>query len=249
MDYITEIFNQSNKSKYAYWYIELCKRAQCRVTDDSAYYEKHHIVPKNLKGSNSRKNLVRLTGREHFIAHLLLTKMFDSTNLIIKMKAGLGAFVGQNRNGARKLNSRQISLARCAKSESQKGKKFTEEHKFKIRQSLLGLKRTPEQNKRNSDSHKGNQLSRESLDKGVRVKRENQERIKNENPELYARQRFLRISSTSKGHVFIDDVEYPSMGEAARTIGRNPDYVEARVLSDKYPTWIFLPRGASLKNV
>ena len=31
------------------------------------YYEKHHIQPKSLGGSNKKENLVRLTAREHFI--------------------------------------------------------------------------------------------------------------------------------------------------------------------------------------
>lgn len=39
------------------------------------YYEKHHIIPKCLSGSNDKTNLVVLTAREHFICHWLLTKM------------------------------------------------------------------------------------------------------------------------------------------------------------------------------
>lgn len=38
-------------------------------------YEKHHIVPKTIGGSDSTANLVKLTPREHYIAHLLLTKI------------------------------------------------------------------------------------------------------------------------------------------------------------------------------
>ena len=41
-------------------------------------YETHHIIPRCLKGNDSAENLVRLTPREHFIAHHLLTKMIDS---------------------------------------------------------------------------------------------------------------------------------------------------------------------------
>jgi len=38
-------------------------------------YEKHHIIPKSLNGTNENFNIVKLTPREHFIAHILLTKM------------------------------------------------------------------------------------------------------------------------------------------------------------------------------
>ena len=39
------------------------------------YKENHHILPKSLGGNNSKENLVALTGREHWIAHLLLHKI------------------------------------------------------------------------------------------------------------------------------------------------------------------------------
>jgi hypothetical protein len=39
------------------------------------YYEKHHIIPKCLGGSDDKTNLIFLTYREHFLAHLLLTKI------------------------------------------------------------------------------------------------------------------------------------------------------------------------------
>jgi hypothetical protein len=44
--------------------------------DPDEYFEKHHIIPKSLGGSNDSNNIVKLTPREHYIAHLLLTKMF-----------------------------------------------------------------------------------------------------------------------------------------------------------------------------
>ena len=44
---------------------------------DDEYFERHHIIPRSLGGSNESDNIVKLTAREHFIAHLLLTKMFN----------------------------------------------------------------------------------------------------------------------------------------------------------------------------
>jgi hypothetical protein len=45
----------------------------------SGYTEKHHILPRSLKGSNTPTNVVRLTGREHYIAHLLLHRFRKSS--------------------------------------------------------------------------------------------------------------------------------------------------------------------------
>jgi len=39
------------------------------------YIENHHIVMRSMGGSNNKENLVKLTGREHWIAHLLLYKI------------------------------------------------------------------------------------------------------------------------------------------------------------------------------
>ncbi len=62
-------------NKYTQHYWKLITSRTNRVT--SEYTERHHIIPRSLGGSNLKNNLVALTPREHFIAHLLLTKMFD----------------------------------------------------------------------------------------------------------------------------------------------------------------------------
>jgi hypothetical protein len=40
------------------------------------YCEKHHIIPRCMGGKDVEDNLTILTYREHFIAHLLLTKIY-----------------------------------------------------------------------------------------------------------------------------------------------------------------------------
>lgn len=41
----------------------------------NGYTENHHIVMKSLGGDDNNENLVELTAREHYIAHLLLVKI------------------------------------------------------------------------------------------------------------------------------------------------------------------------------
>lgn len=43
------------------------------------YTEEHHIIPRCIGGNNMASNLVKLTAREHFICHLLLTKIYLNT--------------------------------------------------------------------------------------------------------------------------------------------------------------------------
>lgn len=58
------------------------------------YYENHHIIPKSLGGSDKKDNIAKLTAREHFICHVLLSKIYSTgtieyykmVNALIMMK-------------------------------------------------------------------------------------------------------------------------------------------------------------------
>lgn len=67
-------------NKYTKWYFELMSRAVSRHWDKSGkygYVEKHHIIPKSIIKNNYT---VCLTAKEHFISHLLLSKMLSGKN-------------------------------------------------------------------------------------------------------------------------------------------------------------------------
>lgn len=70
------------------------------------YYEKHHIQPKSLGGTNEKENLVKLTAREHFICHWLLVKMYDKGTIERnKMLCALWRMQCINENHKRYINS------------------------------------------------------------------------------------------------------------------------------------------------
>lgn len=48
------------------------------------YCETHHILPKSLGGNDLPENLVKLSAREHFICHWLLTKMYSESSIEYK---------------------------------------------------------------------------------------------------------------------------------------------------------------------
>ena len=54
-------------------YCNLIRKAENRIPPEE-YTEKHHIFPKSIFGKNNR--IVVLTGREHYIAHALLEKIY-----------------------------------------------------------------------------------------------------------------------------------------------------------------------------
>ena len=70
-------------------YQRLIANAKARVCPNG-YVERHHILPKALGGSNDSSNLVALTAKEHFVAHMLLAKMHGGLmwQAVIIMKGG-----------------------------------------------------------------------------------------------------------------------------------------------------------------
>ena len=55
----------------------ISKRLQHPLDKKDCYCERHHIIPKSEGGKDEPDNLVNLTAREHYIAHLLLMKIYN----------------------------------------------------------------------------------------------------------------------------------------------------------------------------
>lgn len=80
--------------------------------DNSIYSEKHHILPKSLGGENNQENIIKLSSKEHFICHYLLTKSYDiGTNEWYKMNHAF-MLMTASRNGKRYINSRLYEASR-----------------------------------------------------------------------------------------------------------------------------------------
>lgn len=61
---------------YLKHYITLVDSRKSRPLNRESGYEIHHIIPRCLDGENEEFNLVKLSYREHLIAHKLLAKIF-----------------------------------------------------------------------------------------------------------------------------------------------------------------------------
>jgi len=108
---------------------KIIERAQNRLFE--GYTEKHHIVPKCMRGTNSKENLVRLTAREHFVVHQLLVKMYpEHQGLVLSAK-----MMTVDRDGYRVNNRMYEWLSmRYAKtcSDRMRGKKLSDETRRKM---------------------------------------------------------------------------------------------------------------------
>ena len=128
------------QNKYFKYYYKIITNAKSRPIYKNNYTESHHIIPKSLGGDNSKNNLVKLTAREHFICHWLLTKITIGNDRI-KMMSGLWMMsnVKNEYHQRYKVNSKTYELIRTntAKefSKNLTGRKLSEETKKKISQT------------------------------------------------------------------------------------------------------------------
>lgn len=62
-------------------YNALIDRSKNRAIPD--IFEKHHIIPRCLGGSNETDNIARLTPEEHYVAHQLLVKLHPTSHALV----------------------------------------------------------------------------------------------------------------------------------------------------------------------
>lgn len=124
-------------------YDNIITRAQSRELE--GYSENHHILPVCMGGSNDKSNLVKLTAREHFIAHWLLYKIDSTPKLLHAWHAMCRVGVGQDE---RRVNSHHFD--RCKRyraaflSENSRGENnhfYGKKHTAETRRKLSNIKK------------------------------------------------------------------------------------------------------------
>ena len=125
------------QNKYSDWYNAIIARARVDINRTSGKFEKHHVIPKSLGGSNEPDNLVKLTPREHFICHLLLTKMTHGNHLF-KMVSALNLMIN---NTNKRLGRTHVTNRKYNASRFYAAVTFSDEHKRKL--SEAAKKRAP----------------------------------------------------------------------------------------------------------
>lgn len=115
---------------YEKHYEQLIERAKNRNLD--CYTEKHHIVPRCMGGNDDYSNIVKLTAREHFIAHILLVKIHPKHYGLIKaVNMMCLANTGMKRESSNRMYgwlkerfSESASMSQTGKNNSQYGTRW-----------------------------------------------------------------------------------------------------------------------------
>lgn len=157
------------QNKYTRWYYAIIQYAQSRSLSPDLYTEKHHIIPLSLGGIDDNKNIIKLTAKEHFICHLLLTKM---TTGLAKRSMAYAAWKMTHIDGRSRYvpKSRTYEYMRKNLSQTYKGVK-------KNYASFLNRKHTEETKKLQSEVKKGSKnpnFGKKHTEEWTRIVREKQ---------------------------------------------------------------------------
>lgn len=212
-------------------YDSLVEYRKCNPVDSNIYSERHHILPKSLGGKNNKENIVRLTAREHYVAHHLLARIHG------KIMWAAFAFMAKRAKkfNTIKITSRIYEKARDAHAEfvsdfmstnghPLKGKKLSDEHKQKIKAKInengaywQGRNLSKEHKKKLSDAAKLREVSPDHMKKMHDAKRNKP--LSDESKE--------RISRALKGHPVSDDTKEKI--RVALTGRRCPNHIRAAI--------------------
>lgn len=72
---VRTLINNINSMDYHKLYNNIINNAKSKNYD--GYTETHHIIPRSVGGTDDKSNLVKLSAREHFLCHYILTKMYE----------------------------------------------------------------------------------------------------------------------------------------------------------------------------
>jgi hypothetical protein len=105
------------------------------------YSEVHHIVPRSMGGTNDSDNLIRLTARQHFIAHWMLWKAYGGKMtmafhaMVYRYNKKIKRHTKVNSRTHSKLIEEHASLISILNMDNKYalGNKWTEESKQKLR--------------------------------------------------------------------------------------------------------------------
>lgn len=127
------------QNKYTQCYYRLVEQANNRPNDPAQYYETHHIIPRCMGGSNAKSNLVKFTGREHYIAHMLLVKMTEGPAKR-KMSFGLWKMISNSPVQNRYMPcNRQYEIIKRAMAQA-----IREQNTGKTWEEIYGIERAAE---------------------------------------------------------------------------------------------------------
>jgi len=242
-------------------YDQLISRARTRLIDIAG--EKHHIIPRSMGGNNNKKNIVKLTFHEHFVAHLLLWRIYHNNSMAyavwmmahtrgIRITGRTYALLKSEISGkVRKQMTGKIvtETTRNKMSESGLGRVFTEEHRNNISKGSKG-KVSKMKGKSYNLSNESKALKSNSR-KGKCVGDDNP--MRREDVKLKQRQSCANSEAVkaahdaSKGHrpyhfrrISVNGIEYESITSATKILNVTYNWLYRRIRAKEFTEYKYI---------
>lgn len=214
-------------------YDNLIKKARTshRKKGKKIYYEQHHITPRCLGGTDTESNLVLLTAKEHYIAHLLLYYIYKNSKYSYKMAFALWSMRPKLTNS--KMEERYIPSSRGYKmmreafrdaiSKKHKGREGTfkgKTHRETTKQILKEkAKNIPSETRKRA--YKGQFQTKESIAKAAQGK-------------------WKAVKNIDKTSIYFN-MTFPSIRQAYEKTGTSRDVIGDHCRGNRKITkWVFI---------
>jgi hypothetical protein len=240
------------KNKYTIWYFRIIENAKSQKRTKDHNFERHHIIPRCMNGTDDNDNLVYLTHREHYVCHLILCKMVQDRQLLFKLVKAV--LFMQN---TRIVTSRQYEFIKLYSHQvgtdhPLHGRPISQSHKANISKAQKGT-RIGQDNPMFGMSGEKNPCSRAVIIAGItyaslklaaealNVHTDTiKYRIRTKDDYAYASERTRNIKPAPKKPVMIDGIRYDSRKEASVALQMLPETVGHRLKSPNFPNWYYI---------
>jgi|688.fasta_scaffold02187_28 hypothetical protein len=192
-------------NKWLKWYHELCSSRKYRGISKERGYHVHHIIPKCDGGDNSKGNRVKLTIREHFIAHVLLAKGANSVKhwyavrRMLGVKCGEGAITYRPRTSILATSLQKTSFG-IAPGAAEKGRPKSKQMRERLSKTKMG-KSLPEKTlKKAHEANRGRVQTEEEKEKrSESAKKYWADKEKSETHRQIAREHMAKLRKKNRG--------------------------------------------------
>lgn len=181
-------------------YDSLISRARTRELAPGFYFERHHVIPRCLGGTDAAENIVKLTAEEHYLAHQLLVKLNPA-------HAGLAtaAMLMASKNTSGRPGNKLYGWLKKACSSAKKGMSFSDEHRASLSAAKKGkpahnkgTQCTEETKRKISEAKKGKVGHRTSEETKLKISAANKGKISNNKGKKFSEETKRKMSEAAK---------------------------------------------------
>jgi len=230
--------------------------------------ERHHIVPRHAGGANDKENLVKLSLKDHMLAHKIRYEVYGNrydlsaysymTGQSAGAKRAICAANGAKSKGRKLTEEHRKKLSKPGELNPFYGKTHTFEAKHKIREKAIGREWSKESKEKLSKTLKSrpditnprkcriNGVAYSSLLEASKILGTDRSLLKYRldfvrwtEYEWIDPPREVKRSKNAK-KVLINGIEYPSVSRAGSDLGLHPGTVSKRCSDSFYTNYVFI---------